>query len=114
MVISPYVKKNYVSKNHYSFGSIMKTFWHILGIPYLNQYDAGASDLADFFTNEPDLTPYNALPVDKRIFNPQKALDPLDEDFKWDVLKKSTKMDNPETMQKWMREDDKKREEIRK
>ena len=114
MVISPYVKKNYVSHLHYSFGSIMKTFWHILAIPYLNQYDAGASDLADFFIEEPDVSPYTALPVDKRIFDPQKALDPLDEDFKWEALKQSPKLDNPETMQKWMREDDKKREEIRK
>jgi YVTN family beta-propeller protein len=114
MVISPYVKKNYVSHIHYSFGSIMKTFWHILGLPYLNQYDAGATDLADFFTNEPDLKPYSANPVDKRIFDPQKALDPLDENFDWKSLKKSPKLDHPETMQKWMREDDKKREEIRK
>ncbi len=109
MVISPYAKKNYVSRVHYSFGSIMKTFWHFLGIPYLNQYDAGATDLADFFTDEPDLTPYNALPVDERIFDPQKALDPLDENFNWEALKESPKMDNPETMQKWMQEDDKKR-----
>jgi len=113
MVISPFVKKNYVSHVHYSFGSIMKTFWHILGAPYLNQYDAGATDLADFFTTEPDFAPYYALPVDGRIFDPQTALDPLDENFDWEKLGKSLKLDHPETMQRWMREDDKKREEIR-
>jgi YVTN family beta-propeller protein len=73
MVISPYVKKNYVSHVHYSFGSIFKTFWNVLGIPYLNQYDAGATDFADMFTDKPDFTSYSALPVDPRFFDPQKA-----------------------------------------
>jgi len=45
MVISPYARRNYVSHKHYSFGSIFKTFWNILGLPYLNQYDAVAIDL---------------------------------------------------------------------
>jgi YVTN family beta-propeller protein len=104
MAISPYAKKNYVGHLHYSFGSIMKTFWHILGLPYLNQYDAGATDLADLFTPEPDLTPYAALPVDLRIFNPQKALDPLDENFNWKAIQESPRLDDPEVMQKWMQE----------
>jgi hypothetical protein len=104
MVISPYAKINYVSHVHYSFGSIMKTFWHVLGLPYLNQYDAGATDLADMFTDQPDFTPYAALPVDLRIFDPQKALDPLDENFNWKALQESPRLDDPEVMQKWMRE----------
>lgn len=114
MVISPYAKKNYVSGGHYSFGSIMKTFWHILGIPYLNQYDAGATDLADCFSDEPDYTPYKAHPVDARIFVPEKALDPMDENFDWKSLHDSPELDHPETMQKWMREDDKERARLRK
>jgi YVTN family beta-propeller protein len=98
MVISPYSKKNYVSKVHYSFGSIFKTFWNVLGLPYLNQYDAGATDLSDMFTVTPDLTPYTALPPDIRIFDPQKALTPLDEKFDWKSLEKSPILDNPEDM----------------
>ncbi len=62
MVISPYAKTNHVSHVHTSFGSIFKTFWNILGLPYLNQYDATATDLADMFRNEPDFTPYDAYP----------------------------------------------------
>ena len=104
MVISPYAKRNYVSHLHYSFGSIMKTFWHVLGLPYLNQYDAGATDLADMFADQPDFTPYAALPVDQRVFDPQKALDPLDENFNWKALQESPRLDDPEVMQKWMRE----------
>jgi hypothetical protein len=66
---------------HYSFGSIFKTVWHVLGLSYLNQYDAGAIDLADLFTSPPDFTPYRALPVDMRIFEPQKPLTPSMQDL---------------------------------
>jgi hypothetical protein len=98
MAISPYAKKNYVSKVHYSFGSIFKTFWNILGLPYLNQYDAGATDLSDMFTIVPDFTPYTALPPDIRIFDPQKALTPLDENFDWDSFDESPILDDPKEM----------------
>ncbi|NJO91925.1 MAG: hypothetical protein HC831_25365, partial [Chloroflexia bacterium] len=113
MVISPYVRKNYVSHVHYSFGSIFKTFWNILGLPYLNQYDAGAADFADFFTNEPDFTPYDALPVDSLMFNPQKALDPYDENFDWHSLKESPELDNVEDFIRDSKEKDKYRTENR-
>ncbi len=106
MLISPWVKKDYVSHMHYSFGSIFKTFWNILGLPYLNQYDAGANDLADFFTETPDFTPYNAIPVDAGIFDPQKALDPFDENFDWKALKESPVMDNKEDMLRESKEKD--------
>lgn len=112
MVISPYAKRNSVSHVHFSFGSIMKTFWHILGIPYLNQYDAGATDLADMFTSRPDFNPYSARPVDPRIFDPQEALDPLDEEFDWKALQDSPILDDPKVMQKWMRQEDSKMKKL--
>ncbi len=105
MVISPYAKRNYISSVHYSFGSIFKTFWNILGLPYLNQYDAGATDLSDMFTSKPDYTSYSALPPDTRIFDPQKALTPYDENFDWDALKKSPVIDDPAEMIKDQKED---------
>jgi hypothetical protein len=98
MIISPYAKKNYVSQVHMSFGSIFKTFWNLLGIPYLNQYDAGASDMGDMFTDKPDFSPYLAVPVDERVFDPQKALDPHDEKFDWKQLNEGPDIDNPEDM----------------
>ncbi|TAE53329.1 MAG: hypothetical protein EAZ89_07535, partial [Bacteroidetes bacterium] len=107
MVFSPYAKRDHISHVHYSFGSIFKTFWNILGIPYLNQYDAGASDLADFFTATPDFTPYNALPVDARVFDPQKALDPFDEQFDWKAIIESPALDDPEDLKKAAQERDK-------
>ncbi len=105
MVISPYVKRNYVGHFHYSFGSIFKTFFNILGLPYLNQYDAGATDLSDMFTDKPNYKPYNAVPVDKRIFDPQKALDPLDENFNWEAVKNSPEIDDVKEMMKESEED---------
>jgi hypothetical protein len=98
MVVSPFAKRNFVSHTHYSFGSIFKTFWNVLGLPYLNQYDAGATDLAEMFTEKPDFSPYIALPVDKRIFDPQKALDPLDKEFDWKQLQNSPAIDDPKDM----------------
>jgi hypothetical protein len=105
MVISPYAKKNFNSHSHYSFGSIFKTFWNVLGIPYLNQYDFGVTDLGDCFTDKPDFTPYNALPSDLRIFDPKKAMTPLDEKFDWEAVKNSVEMDDPEEMKKERKDD---------
>ncbi|MEN8201777.1 MAG: hypothetical protein ABFS28_04215 [Bacteroidota bacterium] len=113
MLVSPWVKEDYVSHGHYSFGSIFKTFWNILGIPYLNQYDAGATDLADFFNNTPDLRTYSAIPADTRVFDPQKALDPFDEDFNWEALEESPVMDNKEDMIRESKEKDEYRLENR-
>lgn len=113
MVISPYAKRNYVSHVHYSFGSIFKTFWNVLSVPYLNQYDAGANDLSDFFTDKPDFTPYKAEDVDRRIFDPQKALTPLNEKFDWKSLKESPQIDNVKDMIRESKEEDKDRLEDR-
>ncbi len=109
MIISPYAKRNFNSHQHYSFGSIFKTFWNVLGIPYLNQYDAGATDFADCFISTPDYTPYKALPVDGRVFDPQIALDPFDEKFEWKALEQSPTLDDPDAI-KEAREKDKRLE----
>ena len=99
MVISPFAKRNFVSKIHYSFGSIFKTFWNVLGMPYLNQYDAAANDFANLFTPNPDYTPFNAVSVDPRIFNPETALSPLDEKFDWKAVREAPQIDNLKDMQ---------------
>jgi hypothetical protein len=98
MLISPYAKRHYGGSVHYSFGSIFKTMWNGLGIPYLNQYDGGAADLSDLFTATPDFTPYHALPSDLRIFDPQKALTPLNAKFNWKALDSNGDADHPKQM----------------
>lgn len=96
MVCSPYAKRGYIGHTHYSFGSIFKTFWQGLGLPYLNQYDASAADLADLFTTVPDFTPYTWLPPDPRVLDPQKLLTPFDKNFDWKALLESPELDDPE------------------
>ena len=63
LAASPWVKRQYLSKNHYSLSSIFKTVNLILGIPPLNQYDEAATDLRDIFTSKPDFTPYQFTPI---------------------------------------------------
>ena len=113
MIISPWVKRDYVSHVHYSFGSLFKSFWNILGLPYLNQYDAGANELADFFTSKPNYEPYYAIAADSNIFDPQKALDPFDEKFDWKAINNSPQIDNVEDMYRESKEQDEYRLENR-
>lgn len=63
MAISPWVKREYLSKTHTSLSSVFKTVDLILGIPPLNLYDAAATDLRDLFTGKPDFTPYKMAPI---------------------------------------------------
>jgi len=63
LAISPWVKREYVSKMHTSLASIFKTVELILGIPPLNQYDLAATDLREMFTSKPDFTPYATAPI---------------------------------------------------
>jgi len=75
MMISPYARHG-VSHVHTSMASIIKSFDLIFGLPYLNQYDAAATDLSDLFTDKPDFTPFEALPSDAQIFDPAKVKEP--------------------------------------
>ncbi|HMF44409.1 MAG TPA: hypothetical protein VKQ32_27235 [Polyangia bacterium] len=59
LAISPWVKRENVTKSHISLASIFKTVDLIFGIPPLNQYDAAATDLRDLFTRQPDFSPYD-------------------------------------------------------
>ncbi len=91
LVVSPYARRNYVSHVNSSFPGLLKTIFRLLGLPPLNLFDATAADLADCFTDVPDFTPYSALPVDLRIFDPAQARDPLDP-------KPSPPMDDPRVL----------------
>ena len=82
--------------------SILKTFDEIFGIPPLNQFDAAANDLSDMFTSQPDFTPYQALPPDRRIFDPTKT------DMPGSVkLPRSARLDDPNVIRRNMRGDPK-------
>ncbi len=94
MMAGPYVKRNHVSHTHANFGSILKVIYNILGINYVNQYDVTASLLSDFFTSKPDYTPYTLVMPDKRVFDPQKAMDRYNKNIDWRKIMQGPKMDD--------------------
>jgi DNA-binding beta-propeller fold protein YncE len=102
LVASPYARRG-VSHVHTSMASILKTFDLIFGLPPLNQYDAAASDLADMFADQPDFTPYTALPSDSRIFDPAKVVEPGLE-LRARPAPPSEPLDDPATIRRRMRE----------
>ena len=70
--------------------------YSLLGLPHLHLYDAAATDLADLFSSEPDVTPYRALPVDPRLFDPAKARDPKDPEYRAARAEPAGEMDGME------------------
>ncbi|WP_077920124.1 phosphoesterase [Spirosoma sp. 209] len=94
MLAGPYVKRGYVSHTHANFGSILKMIYNLLSVPYVNQYDATASLLQDFFTDKPDLRPYTAVLPDARIFDPQEAMKPYKKNFDWRKIQRGPEMDD--------------------
>lgn len=78
LAISPWIKRGYVSHRHTTILSMHRTLYEIMGLPPLNMFDALANDFSDCFTMKPDFTPYNHVPVDPRIFDPEKAKNPKD------------------------------------
>ena len=103
MVISPWAKRRYVSHRHTTILSMHRTLYQILGLPPLNMFDALANDFSDCFTKTPDFTPYRHVPVDRRIFDPQKAKDLNDPDYRRARREPSGPMDDPEEMERLAR-----------
>lgn len=89
--VGPHFKKTYVSHVNTGFPGLLKTIFRLLGVPPLNLFDAAASDLTDCFTQDPDFRPYQAAPVDSRLFDPATAREPLDPE-------PSPRMDDPRVL----------------
>lgn len=94
MMAGPYVKKGYVSHTHANFGSILKTIYNILNVPYVNQFDVTASLLQDFFTPIPDYTPYTMELHDFRIFDAEKAMKKYNRTIDWRKIEQGPPIDN--------------------
>ncbi len=99
MVISPWAKRGYVSHRHTTIVSMHRTPYEIFGLPPLNMFDALANNFADCFTTTPDYRPFQCLPVDPRIFDPEKAKDPKDPDYGKARKLPSVSMDDPDEME---------------
>ncbi|MCC6587248.1 MAG: bifunctional YncE family protein/alkaline phosphatase family protein [Bryobacterales bacterium] len=98
LMISPWIKRGYVSHRHTTILSVHRTMYQIFGLKPLNMFDALANDFSDAFTDKPDFRPYRAVPVDKRIFDPEKAKDPKDPDYGQARKLPSVAMDDEDDM----------------
>lgn len=94
MMAGPFVKRGYTSHVHANFGSILKTIYTILDVPYVNQYDATATLLQDFFTDKPDYTPYTLVFPSKEVFDTQEAMKRYNRQTDWRKIIKGPEMDD--------------------
>jgi DNA-binding beta-propeller fold protein YncE len=100
MMAGPYVKHGHVSHTHANFGSILKTIYNILGVPYVNQYDVTASLLQDFFTAKPDYSPYTLEMHDERVFDVNKAMSKYGRGVDWRKAMQGPEMDKVSDIKK--------------
>lgn len=100
MLAGPYVRRGYISHRHGNFGAALKLIYNVLGLPYVNQYDATATLLDDFFTEKAEMTPYDAELPDRRVFDPEVALNRYGQNFDWRKIQMGPKMDREEDMRR--------------
>ena len=101
MAIGPYVKHGYVSHDHTSIMSIVRSIYDIYGLGPSNMFDALATPLDDMFTDKPDFAPYNSVNSDPRVFIAERTFDPDDPTFTKRRKLQGVAMDDPAFI-KWM------------
>jgi hypothetical protein len=69
----PWCRRNFVMHTNTGFPGLLKTIFRLLRVPPMSLQDAAAADLSDCFTLKPDPASYQAVAVDKRIFDPAGA-----------------------------------------
>jgi DNA-binding beta-propeller fold protein YncE len=78
---SPYAKREAVISTQYNTTSLIRTIEQILGLPPMNQFDAGATPMYDCFTDKPNFTPFvsvaNLVPLDQMNPEPKAIRDPI-------------------------------------
>ncbi|HEV2353396.1 MAG TPA: phosphoesterase, partial [Puia sp.] len=94
MLAGPYVKHGYISHEHANFGSILKMIYNILDVPYVNQYDATATVLQDFFTNKPDYSQYRTLIPSREVFDADAAMRKFHRNIDWRKVEGGMEMDD--------------------
>jgi len=94
MMAGPYVKRGYVSHTHANFGSILKTIYNILNVPYVNHFDLTGSLLQDFFTDKPDFTPYTLERHDNRIYDAELSMRKYHKTIDWRKIEQGPDMDD--------------------
>jgi DNA-binding beta-propeller fold protein YncE len=100
MMAGPYVRHGYTSHVHANFGAILKTIYTILDVPFVNQYDATATLLQDFFTDQPDYRPYNLVFPSPEVFDAQLAMKKYNRTIDWRKIEKGPGMDDEDDMRR--------------
>ena len=101
LALGPWAKPGYVSHEHTSIMSIIKTIYGLFGLGPNNMFDATATDLRDMLLTKPTKRPYKAIMSDPRVFKPEATKDPNDPQFMKRRQRKNVRMDDPEFM-KWI------------
>lgn len=60
LVVGARVKRGFVDHTHYTTASVLRTIEEILGLPPMNQYDAGATTMFKLQADAPDTRPWVA------------------------------------------------------
>ncbi len=71
LAAGPYLKRNYVSHTNSNFPGLLRTVLELLHVPPMDLADATAASLGGMFTDQPDLSPFQAIAPDARIFDPK-------------------------------------------
>jgi len=74
-----YIKRHFVDHTMYSTTSMLRTIELILGMPPMTQYDAAATAMWRCFSDQPDLSPFHALPAN---------IDLTDKNIAWNEMSK--------------------------
>ena len=61
LIISPYIKRNFVDHDMYSTSSVLKTIELILGLNPMTQFDLSANPILAPITSQPDYGTYNSI-----------------------------------------------------
>lgn len=72
LAAGPWVKRGFVSHTNSSWPGLARTIFALLHVPPMNLLDASAASLSNIFTDVPDFTSYEALPPDRRVYDPEK------------------------------------------
>ncbi len=102
LALGPYARHNYVSHEHTSIMSIIRSIYELFGLGPNNMFDAVASPLDAMFTSTPDFSPYTHVESDPRVFKPEATLDPNDPKFKKRRTEPGVRMDDPKFIE-WLR-----------
>ena len=89
-VASAYTRRHAVVSTPYNHTSLVRTIELMLGLPPMNQFDATATPMVDCFADQPDWTPFaavpNQIPLDQ-MNPPLKAItDPVRRQFAIDSM----------------------------